>query len=218
MQERGSSSFVGPPGGKEMVGEYGRDPPPNIICINAKEKISAEMVGKALGEEFNSNLGKLQWSVREGRNELSRFWEVLVAGSDNVAARAISRLIDAQRLGPGRWQRHKACDLQGNEIEVFLGRDKSKRQIREEILLKKARKVIETCVPKESSVFAVKHRGVVSVQWQDLLQLSAPCEDGPPGLRWKAGLLSDLGLVKSQVEKDIQEACAPKHRQEPWDG
>ena len=146
------------------------------------------------------------------------FWEILVAGSDNVSSRSIVRLMDAQKLGPGRWQKHHATSLEGNVIELFLGKDKSKKQVREEVFLKKARKIVESHVKSDSSVFAIKPRGVVSVQWQDLPQLSAPTEEGKPLLRWKAGLLVELELDKSQLEDEFFAVCAPRHRQEPWDG
>ena len=141
-----------------------------------------------------------------------------MAGSDNEASRRITRLLDAQRLGPGRWQRYYTKGLDGDPIELFMGKDKSKQQSREEAFLKKAKKILDSKLKEGTSVYMVKHRKLISVDWKDLLQLTAPTEDGRPILKWKAGVLQEHQLDRPSIEEEIHAARAPRQRQEPWDG
>ena len=135
-----------------------------------------------------------------------------------MAARRITRLLDNQSLGPGRWARHFTKNLDGEDIEVFMGRDKNKQQIREEVYLKKAKKVLEPKLDKGVSLFVVKHKRLISADWKDLVQISAPSEEGRPIIRWKLSVLEQFSLDRVALDEEIQSVCAPRQKQEPWDG
>ena len=103
-------------------------------------------------------------------------------------------------------------------MEIFMGRDKNKQQIREEVFLKKAKKIVESKLDQGVSVFVVKHKRLISADWKDLVQITAPMKEGSPIIKWKLSVLHQFRLDRSAVEDEIHSACAPRQKQEPWDG
>ena len=91
-------------------------------------------------------------------------------------------------------------------------------QIREEVALKVARKAIASAIDPSLSVFSIKHKRVVAVEWKDVLQISAPSSDAPPVLKWKPSQVAALQLDKQQIIDEVNRRCAQRGSHEEWDG
>ena len=148
---------------------------------------------------------------------MSKRWTVKAKGTAEAASRRVKRMLDAQKIGPSQWQRHHAKAPSGDQTEVYLGKDKNAKQTRIEIALKQAQKILKPLLPNKS-IFPIKEKGILSLEWKDFLLISANSEQDPISLQWKPSILREHGLDRNDLESKIIAATSSRQRNsdEAW--
>ena len=127
---------------REKQEEWDTAPDPTVFKLNCRELLSEDMVLAALeGLFLEASLDiKADAKLYGGETALSRYWTIAVAGEPGLAARRVSKILRLLRLPDRTWRPVMAKTAAGQQAQVFLGPDKSRKQQATEMAAKKLRK------------------------------------------------------------------------------
>eukprot|EP00973_Karenia_brevis_P076522 10630808-Karenia_brevis.AAC.1 len=68
--------------------------------------------------------------------------------------------------------------------------------------LRAAQRILKTYVA-DKTIFPIKEKGILTIEWMDLLLVAAPDENADLQFKWKPSLLREHNLQRAELEKLI---------------
>ena len=140
----------------------------------------------------------------EGK-DLDKGFTFRFAGCTATAARRARKFMQLQRDG-GEWRDLVAKTPDGSETKMYLDVDKSKKQIKMEMMSRRLHKVLKEKYPARD-FFNRKRDGTVSTEWTPLARIANVNIDSYK-IEWNMKLVGELGIDKDKVNEMV-EASVP---------
>ena len=140
----------------------------------------------------------------EGK-DLDKGFTFRFAGCTATAARRARKFMQLQRDG-GEWRDLVAKTPDGSETKMYLDVDKSKKQIKMEMMSRRLHKVLKEKYPARD-FFNRKRDGTVSTEWTPLARIANVNIDSYK-IEWNMKLVGELGIDKDTVNEKV-EASVP---------
>ena len=181
--------------------EFDRAPDCSIIKINTKSNVSKEAVNKALLRTVEKANVDVKSFTLKGK-AIDRWFVASFKGTPDISQRNVRSTLDSLRNEDGHWERvlvdDVSLDSQGRplQVQIFLGPDKSKKQVKTEVLTKKLGGILFDLGIKD--IDTRRFKGEVLASWQPLamVQVNGPQETE---ILWDAVYRDSLGIDKERV-------------------
>ena len=173
--------------------EFDRVPSREIVRINAQSYVSRVAVQAAVEKlARDANIDTATISIKG--KAVDKWFVVQFKGAPDISSRHVRTILDSIKLEDGKWVRVMASEDGKKEVQIFLGPDKSKKQIRTEVLTKKLVRIFESQGVKD--IDANRWKGQVMVSWQPIALVQVLSKD-------EAELLFDAEYCKTlKIDKD----------------
>ena len=174
---------------------FDRPPNPTIIKANAKVLLSKDAITSA----FASLVEKVSLKpdcFKVIGSPVAQYFSFQLLGAPNLARDRAQKILQSLRAEDGSWDRFLVKDPAGSLVQVFLGPDKSPKQIRVEVLSKKLSQILESKGFKE--VHANRRQGQVCVGWRPLVMVDVLDRDHAE-LLWDAAYAAQLKVKVSEI-------------------
>ena len=182
--------------------DFERDPDPTIVRARTMDAVTPVdlLAGlKVIVDEMRLN----DDALRVDGDELSRSFVVQFNGDRLLAARRAKKFMMSLKSN-GEWRDLTAKTPDGKETKVFLDGDKSRKQIKREVLTRKLMKVLKDQYAMRD--FRMRKRdGTVS---SDLSPLARVIVTSPEDFRveWNLALVAQDEIERDAVEKALKES------------
>ena len=190
---------------------FDRAPNPTLIKTNSKALIAKE----ALESEFailaaKSNLAPDSFKIMGP--PVAQYFTIQFLGTPNLAAARANMVLRSLKQDDGTWSRFLVKDPQDMQVPVFLGPDKSPKQIRTEVLAKRLATVLEGF--KLEDLHVNRRRGQVSYKWRPLCMVHIESRDKPE-LLWDAAYAKEIKLDTQAVYNSFKTVSAQNTASSP---
>lgn len=128
-----------------------------------------------------------------------------MGGDEGLAARRVNKAMGLLKGSDGVWRKFVCVTPSGEQAEVYISRDKNRRQILTEQISKKLKTVLEEKVDNgKTSLHLLRSEGMVTYKWQPLARVS-PYADGSFQVHWNPSTLRKLPeLSKNDVLEELE--------------
>ena len=157
----------------------------------------------------------LESSAAELRGkDIDRVFRLQFSGSEGLAARRAAKFVGLQRDGDGWRDRYVAdCSGAGPRVRAYIDFDKSRKQVKQELLIKKAYRAL--CHAYPTAAFQLRRRdGKISFEQVPLLRIEATREDYV--LQWNLRLLSQKGWSRAELDDLVRPALQALEVDTEW--
>ena len=181
---------------------FDRSPNPTVLKANAKVHISKDAVTSA----FTTLVEKVSLPAdcfKVIGSPVGQYFTFQFLGAPNLAQLRSRKVLQCLRLEDGSWDRFLVRHPEGSLVQVFLGPDKSPKQIRTEILSKKLASILESKGFQE--VHANRRQGQVCVSWRPLCMVEVVGRESADIL-WDTEFSSQLGIDRASVHSAFKTA------------
>ena len=174
---------------------FDRQADPTVIKVNSKSYVSKDSV---LGQIdiLADRVGMDRDRYLVKGDPVSKFFTVQFKGTPSIAAAAVSTLLGTLKLGDGEWERVLVQAPGGSRVQIYLGPDKSPKQVKTEILTKKTYSILQAAGVKDLTLN--RRRGQVLQDWEPLALVEVTSQD-EASLLWNAELRDRLQIDKEKV-------------------
>ena len=176
---------------------FDRKPNTSIIKINAKTNVAKEAVGQALAS-IVANLGMERDCFVLKGDSVSRWFTAYLKGTPEIATRNARSILDAQRTEDGGWERVLVTNPASGIVQIYLGPDKSAKQIKTEVLTKALKRVLQGL--GFSQVDTRPFKGEALIDWRPVAMLDVKSKDDVDIL-WDAEYRDTLKIDKGRVKE-----------------
>lgn len=193
--------------------EYDRRPNPAKLQVNFAETCTSADVRSTL--EYNwarlVDLSKLRWTFHgDKRCEILFTGESSLTGAEQADACRLH-----QRRSDGSWAKSFTWE---SSTELFISKDRSRKQQRTQWATKLAGRVLEEAGFKND---AIRAEGILEVQQAAVAMVSCDSPTSPPKLLWKRKLAAQLGINVATVElsfaaKTVRKTRRSEDPSDPW--
>ena len=175
---------------------YRRPVDPTVLRISCRETVSNAEIKKLvssllLGADIADQITEIE-AVGNGRLFVIHF-----AGPVDSAQRRVTKVLNAQRTGPGEWARHYCKGVGGSQVQMYLNADKNDWTVRMEMSWKALHRILQEEVPNQRFEFR-KAEGRVTASWKDLCVISS-ANRASTRLLWHPTKPTALGLDIKKV-------------------
>ena len=134
--------------------------------------------------------------------ELAKVHSFKFRGEARQAELRAQKFLQLQKRQDGTWRQHKAKDERNNEVPVYVDGDKNPKQIRTEIITKRAAVLLEQKLGKK--MYAKRAAGIIMADFVPLLRIIV---EGPDQwkLEWNKKAEAIQRLAKDVYEKELRE-------------
>ncbi|CAK0838178.1 unnamed protein product, partial [Prorocentrum cordatum] len=164
------------------LAEWDREPSPCVFTAGSATSVTASEVKRSIAEwvaDANLDMSEIHFHGEAAPNRRHIFEVRAGAGSQ---AKAI-QLAAALRLRGGRWRRFQCIDTQGATNPLFVGPDKSAKQIRKEVQTKRMQTLLENAHPGHTWK-CIRAKGIVTIDSVPLVELIPQGPSEPTRLLW----------------------------------
>ncbi|CAK0886585.1 unnamed protein product [Prorocentrum cordatum] len=134
-------------------------------------------------------------------------FEIKFSGPIGVASRKVDRVLANFREGK-EWNEFWITPPGDVRCRIHFGPDKSPKQIKQEIVLRRARKLVEVACPGKR-LYSDRERGVLLVGWDKIMQIEVASGDSPPVLYWDIPKLELNHMEVTRVRDATKEITNP---------
>ena len=174
---------------------FDRLPNPTVIKANAKVNLSKDAFVSAFCTLIeNASLPKDCFRVPGP--PVSQFFTVQFSGSPNLAKDRVSKVLNSLRKDDGHWERFLVKDPSDQFVQVYLGADKSPKQIRTEVLSKKLGGIWEGM--GFSEIHVKRKQGQVCINWRPIAMVEVANRDSAEIL-WDSEYALSLAINRERV-------------------
>ena len=144
---------------------------------------------------------------------LGRSFNLAFHGDGGLGCRRARKVMTAMRNSSGEWRQFSVLSPSGAHLALFIGFDKSSKQIRLEQEVKKLYKAVKSVHP-QLSVDMMRRDGVVCVDW---IQLAKVQVDSPTAsvVLWNTSAVVQFNIDKAKVT-EAWTTGAPPPAQVQW--
>ena len=196
--------------------QFDRTADPTVLKANCKSNVSKNAVSAAIriiGGKAKIN-PKMYFIVGD---PVSKFFTIRFKGTPTLAQEYAKQLLGALQSeneeGRIEWERVLVKDPAQSLVQLYIGPDKSPKQIRTETLSKRLGGIIEGL--GHSQVDVRRRQGEVLVDWQPLAMVEV---NGPEDVRvlWDNDFREKLGIDKDAVTTQLFTWNSPNRTPVPW--
>lgn len=180
-------------------GSFDRKIDQNVVVITSKDKENIkrpDMV--AFAKELLVSLGMEKVPVEvEGIAASPKF--LLRFTCPMAGARHCKQVLDAQKLGPGKWQEHSIVSASGGQCRIFLNPDKSAKMVNGEIGVRRLLQLLREEHNGREFMCCNRQDNMVAQSWTPFVQVVV---HGPIDvrLRWVPNNVSKLNINRTTIE------------------
>ena len=138
---------------------------------------------------------------------LSNDWVIAFRGLEGVAAKKAQSCLRRLKLGVNSYEEFWAETPTGSWVQVFVGGDKSAKQVTTEVASKRMKEIVAGQISQGESVTAARREGVVCLD-QIPLVIILPQANGDTHCKWNEPLLTKAKLDKARLIACFEEASA----------
>ena len=174
---------------------FDRQTDPSLIKINSKTHVAKSAVLEAV--KLLADKAAIKYDRFEIKGDpVSRWFTIQFKGTPILSSAAASSVLATLKREEGEWERVLVASPTGGLVQIYLGPDKSPKQVRTEIMAKRAFGILE----KEgiSNLSLNRRRGQVLCDWVPLLMVEIVDKD-IANILWNAELRDSLGINKGKV-------------------
>ena len=179
---------------------------PDLIVVKARimDAVTPEAARVAV-RGIVEEMGMKDDEMKIEGKDLDKGFTFRFAGCIAMAARRARKFMQLQRDG-GEWRELVAKTPDGAESKMYVDVDKSKKQIKMEMMGRRLRKVLKEKFPARD-FFNRRRDGTVSTDWTPLARVVVV---GPEAhkIEWNMKLAGELGIDKDMVSEKV-EASVP---------
>ena len=191
------ASSRGPP----MDPKFDRQLDKAVVKLRAQTEISRKElrhIVQPLLLEMDATEAQIAWDGPE----LSKIHTFKFRGEARQAELRAQKFLQLQKRQDGTWRQHKAKDERHNEVTVYVDGDKNPKQIRTEIITKRAAVLLEQKLGKKT--YAKRAAGVIMAEFVPLLRIIV---EGPDQwkLEWNKKATAIQHLAKDEYEKELRQ-------------
>lgn len=136
---------------------------------------------------------------------------VRIKGEPGVAARRAAQVLGSIRTPTGGWAPLEVERSGGGKTRLYLGEDRSQRDIARERATKRLASAVEQAKPGRRA-YPSKKDGVVSVDWRPVARVVISADrDKDVCIEFNANVVQDMGIDKDEVRRHF-ELAAPVSR------
>ena len=206
-REMGSSTAsTAPPteAGDLAASSFFRSPDPAVLRLRAERLVpqkSAITVVEGLLHTAALEKKLLQWDKTEAA---SKVFTARMEGDALTATRRLQKLLLAQKNPDGTWGQLAVADPEGRSAKAWLDLDKSRAQVKLEMLTKRALTGLKEKYPAEADgLRARKSEGSISLEWTPLLRIRVLNEE-QYACRWNQAALEKKHWPQAEVEAHVR--------------
>ena len=179
---------------------FDRAPNPALLAINSKSQVPASTIkGKLI--HLLENVGVRDagsvFTIKVSRD--GKHFDALFKGSPTIAAERVDKVLDSMRDDEGNWVEIFVGGGSDEDIQIYLGRDKSDRQKSTEIATKRLRTILAELHPTVE-FFAKKFDGEIHSEWRPLAKVDVISKNECK-LLWQVDLAAELGINRTQINE-----------------
>ena len=181
---------------------FDRPPNPTVVKANAKVHLSKEAVTAA----FATLVEKVSLPAdcfKVNGSPVGQYFTFQFLGAPNLARDRARKVLQSLRQEDGSWDRFLVKNPEGSLVQVFLGPDKSPKQVKTEILSKKLAAIIEAKGFNE--VHANRRQGQVCVSWRPLCMVEITGRESADIL-WDTEYAVQIKIDRASVHNAFQTA------------
>ena len=197
-----------------LFDDFDRAPVPGLVQIRSSGTVAfsdlEQLVVQMLGEL------RLERSAVELRGKsLDKFFRLQFVGQESLAAARAAKFLGLQRTADG-WRERFVADPegQGQEHRIVFDFDKSRKQVRTEMLTKRAAAALRREYPRASFQLR-RQEGKISYSQVPLLQIRVPDADTFE-LKWNLALLHANGWQRDELNSIVEPALQSMQVEVSW--
>ena len=138
---------------------------------------------------------------------LDNRFEIKWNGDRQTASSRCLQFFQSLQLGRGKWKSQRVPDVQGNEVQFFVGPDKNGAQVRREVLSKLLKEFVQEKLGGNKQVWLRKSSGTLFVDRRKLLTVHVTGETSAR-IEWYHLKRAELSLDQALVEEKLKTLVA----------
>ena len=186
---------------------YERDIDTTIVRLNTSVAVARALAQEAIASALSEAAAGENWKV-EGPEVGQRF-VVRFSGAGALAAQRCAKFLQSLRKANNEFARfYVSVAGSSQNVEIFLGADKSAKTIRTEMCTKKLKQAIEVLHPTLSGRTQANRRdGRVSIDWVPLARISVPTKEAIPVIVWNHAVCALHGIETVAAKNKFLDLC-----------
>ena len=187
-----------------------RPPDPSVLKVTAKTHVLKQEVIALLDAWLeDANIDKQFYKIRS--DTLGRYFSIKFEGDHGTDLRRLQQAFGSLRSRTGEWRKFAVDGPNDTKINLFIGKDKSKAQVRSEIGVKRLFEVVQQALPLEpSAVHLLRRDKQVAYKWQPMVRLDL---DGDAfQLKWNGPVATAAGVDRAAFEASFRAAMGATTR------
>jgi len=184
---------------------FDRMPDPTMLRISTRDLVELkemQILVNGLLKDCDIPEGHVKL---EGKDLDRRFRLRIVEGMVPLRIKRASKLIECLRSADGSWRQLRIRKATGGDLtNVYLSRDKSQRQVRIEMEMRRLRAAVESRHPGLSGHYD-RVKGIFSIGWVPIAKLD-PIADAPTRVLWVNEAVQQHKIEKDEINRLFHES------------
>ena len=178
-------------------------PDATCICINTKCMVDKESLSTALSPWLlDASLSDEDWKLGGPATALAKRWKLLMQGDKGLASRRVGKCLGLLKGSDGIYRRFFCKTPDGEQVEIYISRDKSRKQVQTELVAKKLGKVLEPLLPA-GRLHVLKQEGLLTWKWKPLARVT--CYAGKSyHVHWNPAVLRLVSINREEVLESLE--------------
>ena len=203
-----------PPSPRSVASSTGsfadRPADPSVLKVTATTHVLKQEVIAVLDAWLEEAAIDKQFYKIQG-DTLGRYFSIKFEGDHGTDLRRLQQAFGTLRSRTGEWRKFAVDGPSGSKINLFIGKDKSKAQVRSEIGVKRLFEVVQQALPLEpSAVHLLRRDKQVAYKWQPMVRLDM---DGDAfKLKWNGPVVTAAGVDRVAIETAFRTAMGATTR------
>ncbi len=197
---------------QQPTDDFDRQIDATIIRIHSQELVTLEEIKKTV-ESWAAEVAVSDFTttVTGGAASPAQRFTVSLGGVPATAAKRATKLLGTLRKSDGTWRRMQCASPNGRQVDLFIGPDKSPKQVRTEILGKQLVQAIKETHP-QLPIHLLRRDGVVKTNWTSFVKVE-PSSHDVAVLRWDERVVAEKGIRKEDIAEAFERLA--KGRDQP---
>ena len=186
---------------------YERDIDTTIIRLNTSVAVARAVVQDAIASTLSEAAAGENWAF-EGPEVGQRF-VVRFSGAGGLGAQRCAKFLQSLKKANNEYARfYVSVAGSSQNVEMFMGADKSAKTIRTEVCTKKLKQAVEALHPTLAGrTHANRRDGRVSVDWVPLARITVPTKEATPVITWNHAVCALHGIETVAAKNKFLDLC-----------
>ena len=163
------------PPAKVVLEEFDAAPDASILRISAGSLVALSVVQEVVTEAWTS-VGMAAADAKVVGAPLGRNFVIKFGGEVGLASRRANKTFTGLRSLDGSWKKYSVSAPGGDAVELFIGKDKNEKTIKEETAARKLLRAFKRAHP-DRNIFLVKRDSQITVDWVPVAQIRATVDE-----------------------------------------